>query len=160
MTKERRSEIEKKYKDKNRIKIKLWSNQYYKKNRDKILARNRAHYKNNVEQSRIKGERYMSRCVKSWAEYIPESTRCQVCGKIIFFKNHPRKETIHFDHKHDTCAIKITPATWMLRKVRTEANQKIWDSCDFGMLCLDCNKRLPTKNRKEWLEKVIAYVNK
>ena len=54
--------------------------------------------------------------------------------------------------------IKGGPQTFLSTRPYTEINKNIWESCDFGILCFECNLRLPTKNRENWLIKVISYV--
>lgn len=98
-------------------------------------------------------------CKKTWNNYFPEKTICGVCGKKIFFKADLIKNTIHFDHRIENCIIAKKPDTWLRTHKRTPENEKIWESCNFGILCHWCNLYLPTKNRKEWLAKVIKYVN-
>lgn len=99
-------------------------------------------------------------CKDSWIGHIPQKAKCGVCGKVLFFKGHSQKETIHFDHRKENCAIKCKLSNWLMSNFRTPKNQRIWDSCDFGILCHWCNMFIPTKNRKEWLRKVAKYVNK
>lgn len=79
---------------------------------------------------------YRKRYTMSWLSVIPAKTQCQICGK----------EPI--DHH---------PNSWLRRHPYNEKNKKVWDECKFGMLCLQCNRALPTLNRIEWLEKALAY---
>ncbi len=113
-------------------------------------------YKKRLEVVR----KHRKRCKDSWIGYIPLETKCEICGKKIFFKNHPIKETICFDHKNENCCIKKNPSYFLYQKIMNKKNQKIWESCNFGSLCHRCNSWLPTKNRKEWLRRVNKYVNR
>lgn len=150
---------------------KEYAKEYYKKNKERREAynyKNRERIKERRAKYNLKNKKMIALLLKnrriarinSWRGYIPQEANCEVCGKKIFFKGHSLKETIHFDHKHENCVIQKIPAIWMSQHFRTEENQKIWESCEFGYLCARCNLGLPTKNRKEWIRKVVEYVNK
>lgn len=133
---------------------------YYKENREKILAHVKERAKNNPQEVIARSRRYRARVYSDWAGYIPEKTECEICGKVIYFRGHPRGEIICFDHKSENCAIKVSPSTWLNLHYKTEKNIKIWESCNFGLLCTRCNVRMPTKNRIEWLRKAVQYAGK
>jgi len=122
----------------------IWGRTYYLKNRDRIN-------KYNTD--------YGQMCLKSWEGYLPKKTRCQICGKIIYYNKKSPKNAIHFDHRNgvDGKGYK-TPGNWLLKHRRNPKNQKIWESFNFGYLCLSCNSHLPTKDRKAYMMKVIKYV--
>lgn len=93
----------------------------------------------------------------TWVGFLPSSTNCQVCGCSVGFMN--KESPIAFDHRYGGIeSIKIAPTTWLGTHPRTPLNEKIWVACDFGILCKRCNGFLPTKNRKEFLQKAITYV--
>jgi hypothetical protein len=133
---------------------------YYENNKEKLKERSRNWNKDNKKRAYLRNIKNRSNRINSWVEYLPKETTCEICGRKIFFKGHPRFETIHFDHKSENCAIKTDPSSWIESKYRTKENQEIWDSCRFGCLCKRCNSFLPTKDRKEWLRKAVAYANK
>lgn len=85
--------------------------------------------------------------LKSWEGYISKVTNCQICNKKIYFNKHNRLSAIHFDHRNINILIKGKPTNWLSWHKKNIDNIKIWESCNFGMLCLACNRKLPTKNR-------------
>ncbi len=97
--------------------------------------------------------------LKSWEGLIPNKTYCQICKTKIFYNNHNRKLAICFDHRSKTIINqKYGPTFWLGQHKRTPRNEKIWKKSNFGFLCNKCNSFLPTKNRIEYLKKVIKYV--
>ena len=118
-------------------------------NKEKIKKRskisNRLWRKNNPHYRSIDKKGIFNR--KSWEGYIPKETKCQICGKEIFFNQNNQSLAIHFDHIKENLSITIKPTTWLSKNRRTSENEKIWESCNFGMLCHKCNLCLPTKNR-------------
>lgn len=133
--------------------------EYNKKYRETHKEYFREYDKNRKGEKSINDRLIKAARINSWIGYIPKETNCEICGKKIFFKGHVLGETIHFDHKHENSIIKENPSHWIRRKFRTKENQKIWESCKFGFLCRDCNTRLPTKNRKEWIRKADKYAS-
>lgn len=96
--------------------------------------------------------------LKSWIGVIPQATRCQICGKNIYLVSDQRSKTIHFDHRHNGKEkIKCSPSIWLRTHQRNDKNEKIWNSCDFGMLCHRCNIFLPTMGRGRFLKNVMKY---
>ena len=85
--------------------------------------------------------------LKTWEGYIPKETNCQICSKKIYFNNKDRLSAIHFDHRSNHTLIKGKPTNWLSWHKKNIKNTKIWESCNFGMLCLGCNRNLSTKNR-------------
>lgn len=121
-----------------------WGRNYYLKNRDKINKYNHS---------------YGEMCLKSWEGYIPLETTCQICSKTIYFNKKNPKTSIHFDHRNDLGKTGYkTPANWLLKHRRTAINEKIWESFNFGFLCLSCNSHLPTKNRNNHVSNMVKYV--
>ena len=138
----------KEYCEKNKEKIKENHKQYYLKNKKEIREKYNAYYRNMYEKN-----------MKSWVGFIPEETKCEICGETIFLGKAYKKNAIHFDHRHGGKEnIKITPSSWLYRHKRNKKNEKIWESCDFGMLCKKCNSFLPTKNRKKFIKNVVKYI--
>jgi hypothetical protein len=153
-------EIQKKYAKEYRLKHKKETKEYYINHKEKINMQKKKWWERNKDRAKAVRKRYRLVCFNSWIGYIPEETNCEVCGKKIYFRGHDKNETIHFDHKHENCAIKQAPSHWLGKFRRTEKNQRIWESCKFGNLCVSCNKNLPTKNRKEWLRRAVEYTEK
>lgn len=117
--------------------------QYQKTNRKRITA--------------VHTERHR-RYLKSWGKIIPKKTNCEICNKEIGFNTGTQQNSIHFDHRNGGGEpIKYAPFNWLRIHKKTKENEKIWRSCDFGILCNRCNKYLPTKNRVEFLTKALKY---
>ena len=135
-----------------------WQKEYSKKNKERIAKfakeyqmKNRDRYSQYTQKKR---ERYL----KLWEDFIPIKTQCQMCGKDIYFGCKDKKNAIHFDHRNEGFEVIEKPQNWLAAHPRTPENEKIWLSCDFGMLCDLCNMRLPTKNRKEFIMKATKYI--
>ena len=99
-----------------------------------------------------KDREYYIKKLKRWESFIPKIANCQICKKKIYFNNCKESSAIHFDHRKENISIKIRPTLWLKQNDNTFKNRKIWKSCDFGMLCSRCNRYLPTKNRKNFVE--------
>lgn len=106
-----------------------------------------------------------------WKEYFKnkygENPKCEVCGKTLSFDSltsygncNGKRTDICFDHKHRNVEIKTSPSNWFHKRVCSARNIAIWESCNFGLLCIKCNSLLPTDNREEWLELAIKYCHK
>jgi|SRR5665213_3469232 len=96
--------------------------------------------------------------LNSWIGLIPRQAKCRGCGVVISYMSGNQKTSIHFDHNNEGKeAIKVSPYTWLKRHLATPDNIVIWKSCNFGMLCQNCNKRLPTIGRVEWLRNMLEY---
>lgn len=137
----------KKYYENNKDKIlkqqKGYLKEYYIKNKSEILKQQKEHRKNNL---------------KSWEGFISLRNNCQICGKEIYFNKRNRNNAIHFDHKSENVPIKINPSEWLIIHKKTSKTQKIWESCNFGVLCSKCNSSLPTKNRRQFVINSIRYI--
>lgn len=96
--------------------------------------------------------------INSWIGVIPQKTICQMCGKELCFGSNNQFDAIHFDHRHGGKELIENPAQWLRDHKRTPENEAIWKSCDFGMLCIDCNRRLPTKDRLQFVINVSKYL--
>ncbi len=146
----------------------------YKYEIEKYIEEYRIKYKKEIYQEKLlnqrkkyakdkKGMSLYSQCrririLKAWEGIIPKETDCQACNKRIYFNKGNQRDAIHFDHKKETVRIKGSPSTWLLSHKPTPENIKIWNSCNFGMLCNRCNRYIPTKDRKNFLKKIIKYV--
>jgi hypothetical protein len=102
---------------------------------------------------------YPYKCLESWVGFLPETTSCRCCGLQIYFNKRDRMTSIHFDHRHGgTEAIKTDPSAWLRSHKRNKKNEDVWNSCDFGYLCNKCNKILPTRDRKMFLDRITKYI--
>ena len=101
---------------------------------------------------------------KLWLDYLLRKNpnpKCEICGKSLIYLSGKHIESVNFDHRQNNISqIFKKPSNWFSFHTFTPENIKIWEQCNFGILCLRCNTALPTDNRKEWLEKVWKYVFK
>ena len=131
------------------------SSEFYKKNHLNIVAKRKLYREKLREQNRYCGRS----CLDGWLGVIPAMTQCQCCGKDIFFASGKQSTSINFDHRRGgTELIKDNPTSWLRNHKRTQLNESIWRSCDFGMLCYRCNMVLPTEDRKLFLKNISDYI--
>jgi len=130
--------------------------QYRKKNKEKIAAYNKIYGKKHYL---LKGKAKKDNNIASWEGYFPEIIKCEVCGVETFFNKKNLIRSVNFDHRTNKEVIKGSPNRWLLAHPRTLENQRIWESCSFGKLCLKCNRVLPTTNREGWIQKMLKYVS-
>ena len=147
--KEREKKNDKEYRQKNKERIEKYQKEYRQKNKERILIQNRKSCRKFYQKNLI-----------SWEGYIPKETNCQICDRKIYFNQNNKKDAICFDHKKENILIKGSPTGWLGFHLRTSENQKIWEGCDFGMLCNQCNQALPTKNREQFMKNVMKYIFK
>lgn len=98
----------------------------------------------------------------AWQNIIGINHLCEICSKEIFFNNgKDSKFKVNFDHSNGGKEHIIEqPTNWLMSRKPKEINIKIWKSCNFGILCWDCNRRLPTLDRTNWLNKCNIYNNR
>jgi 5-methylcytosine-specific restriction endonuclease McrA len=151
----------KEYRLKNIKKFKEKDKKYYINNKHKINECKKQWCKKNREHMRIHINAKRAKYMKSWEGLIPKETKCQICGRKIYF-NKPIKrpsESIHFDHRLEGKElIKEHPGGWLRAHPRNSKNERLWKQSNFGMLCRSCNGFLLTRNRKTMLLKIIKYV--
>jgi len=82
---------------------------------------------------------------------------CQVCGIELMWFAKDRTKSVYLDHKFGDEAIQEKPYSWMRGHAPNEKNAALLLSCDFGILCNQCNLHLPTKARLDWLERAYKY---
>lgn len=88
---------------------------------------------------------------------------CQSCGKALVFpqcgNGNNYSQSIYFDHKSNQVNIKGSPTRWLKSHTQSSKNIEIFKSCEFGILCKDCNTRLGSpNNRKKRLLRDYFYV--
>ena len=141
--------------------IKEYQKNYYLKNKKIISKKHRKSWKKywqqNKEELILKKINRCKKYLKLWEGFIPKKTKCQICGKIIYFNIRNINHAIHFDHRNNINIIKC-PTLWLSQTKRTTKSEEIWNKCNFGMLCGICNRYLPTKNREEFIKNAIKYI--
>ena len=97
----------------------------------------------------------------SWLSYFiekyGENPSCSVCSLDLEWFNNS-KISVVFDHRLEGLeSIKGKPSEWLSHNEFSEHNRKIWEDCNFGILCSSCNLRLPSMNRWQWLRNALDY---
>jgi len=119
--------------------------------------------KNNPEKYRASLKNRQTKYILAWKNLITrlygKKPICQICDtkKRWPWEKGSWKDTICFDHKKLNLAIECTPSAWLRRRLPSPKNVEIFKSCKFGLLCRDCNFRLPTKKRLIWARKLLKY---
>lgn len=132
---------------------------YYRENKNKLNKISRDWYKKNKYIAIKRSQEWRRKNLESWRGFLPSRTKCQICGKVIYLNKTNVNIVINFDHRSNGIeAIEKLPTAWLRNNMCTEENKKIWNSCNFGMVCQHCNFRMPTKNRKEWWINVGKYM--
>ena len=132
---------------------------YVLTNKEKVKKRRRKYYLKNKKLIIENLKRRTYHKLKSWEGYIPKETICQCCNKKIFLNSTDCDTSIHFDHKNEGKeVITHSPTIWLQRNWFNEENKKLWDTCNFGILCQRCNRSLPTCERKKFLINAVKYV--
>lgn len=138
----------KEYYIKNKKRLLKASKEYYQNNKEGIKKRCAKYMKDNPVKVRVWQKRKMTKMRKAWKKYFDSrfpNPSCQVCGKkLSFFHEDPRK-TVIWDHRHgEGRVIKYQPARFFKRYPMNEKNIEIFNNEDFGMLCFNCNRRIPS----------------
>ena len=136
----------------------------WKDNDNLRIAVNKSNYLRRlpIEELRLRRKKSVLRNheknIEQWRLFFAHIQTCDCCGKQITFSSGEKNTAIHFDHCHGHT--KIRPSSWLRAHSCIEKNQKIWQSFKFGILCKECNQRIPTGNRQEWLINVTKYIEK
>ncbi len=109
-------------------------------------------------------KRHINKYVEKWSIYLKarygENPKCEICNKELQYFSNNNGNSVHFDHTRPNVAIMIKPKTWLKSTPCIDDNIKIWESCSFGILCRNCNFRLPSLNREQWLDRVLKYIKR
>jgi len=153
-----------------------YTKRYYERNRNRILHRQvverriernlyaKAYRLKNLEKLTKRSEDQRQKYISDWIDYFKkrhsEIPRCQVCGKDLEWKLNGKRtiKSVYFDHKSNGIPIKDSPRSWYESHPHNTGNIKIWEQCNFGILCGRCNFFLPTDNREEWFGQIRSYI--
>ena len=142
-----RKEYLKKYRKEHKEKADEYRKKYQKKNKKKM----------NEYQSRVRFEKR-----SQWKEYFKwrygHKPQCSICGKSLKWSSDKISERVNFDHRHGKEPIKCSPQHWTASAPLSDKNIRLWNKCDFGILCCSCNNSLKTQNRKEYVKNIVKYV--
>jgi len=117
------------------------------------------YYQNNKDKVKKVKVRYKLKTKLSWVKFFPKQPSCSICKKPLEYYSGDKKTCVTFDHHRN--GLKINkPSNWLRSHPPTPHNIKIWESCNFGILCHQCNKMIPTENRKDWIDSAYNYVHK
>jgi hypothetical protein len=105
--------------------------------------------------------------LRDWIAYFEselygKNPQCEICDRSLDYTSRDgiggnNSDIVNFDHSTGCESIIIPPKRWLNAHPCNDTNKLIWASCHFGILCLQCNKSLPSINRDEWLKRVIEY---
>ena len=97
-----------------------------------------------------------------WANYFMikygDNPFCSICNKQLYWVHADKRHRVYFDHRNGGKEKIKSPSTFYYGNKFNEETRELWESCKFGILCCGCNLTLPTKLRKEWLQKVTDYI--
>lgn len=132
-------------------KHKNWYKKYYDKNKKKIDMYNSKFFTNKQ---------------KIWHKWLKETygypVKCSLCEIKLYFGNKDKRKVPHFDHRRGKLeAIKYNPSSIFKLKM-TKERQELFKSCQFGILCDECNKGLTPdlQKRKLIARNLINYIKR
>jgi len=92
-----------------------------------------------------------------WLKIFNPKPKCEVCNKKLKYFSGDKNNVVTFDHRKGETVI-YSPHTWLLRhNPFIKKNIIKWKQMDFGILCNNCNVKLPTKRRISWLKRALKY---
>lgn len=116
------------------------------------------------ESNRVTKMRYLI----AWRAYCQSKfgdPKCEICHRALVWFSGDITNSVNFDHRHGGDASiktkregRASVNNWLRTRPCNEKNIKIFESCDFGILCQRCNQFLPTINREDWMRRAIRYV--
>jgi hypothetical protein len=111
--------------------------------------------------TKTEAKKYSDKLLSDWTKFFVElygqNPSCAICGEILQWHSSIKSKAVHFDHRKPGIKIKCIPRLWYCGRPCTEANKSEWIVENFGILCLTCNFRTPTKNRLAWLKLALEY---
>jgi hypothetical protein len=127
----------------------------YFKNKSSEL-RKTALYRDKAKLDRL---RYRQQWLTYFKDQYGARPCCQICRKRLYWTHKQHGKRVCFDHRHGQEAIiEKSPRTWIQNKPCNEDNIALWESCDFGLLCSNCNAMLPTKDRGIFSDRLLEYL--
>jgi hypothetical protein len=116
-----------------------------------------------TERYRLKTKADKAEYRRQWLEYFAnkysKNPNCQICQRQLFWQHENHSKRVCLDHRHgDETIIAKSPRTWIQNKPCNANNIRIFESCDFGLLCNNCNAMLPTYDRRAYCAKLINYL--
>ena len=148
-----------------RKKHKEYNKEYHNKHKKERNEYNKRWAKNHKkerkkyrEENKERTKKLREKRLNGWRSLFSNPSYCEICDEQITFNSGNFRTSIYFDHKHEGKEkIKERPTGWLANHERTPENEAIWKSCNFGILCLNCNGNLPTKNRIKFLKRALEY---
>jgi hypothetical protein len=170
------------YRENNKEAVRERHAKYKAANRETILEKQRQydfdHRETHAEKGRLYQEKHKDRLAEAkrqqriikgaaWLQIIQQrytSFVCEVCGLALAFfaaGNGKTPNVIHWDHRMGDEPIKKSPSTWLILSQPTPENIALWNQCNFGMLCVNCNVMVGSpEGRRERILHMLAYVQK
>ncbi len=124
------------------------------------------YYKENKKLLYKKSRKFRKKYIAQWYEWLKSEygnpVHCEICNKTLFFDSGNKRQRPHFDHRDGGKELIGSPPSAVYALKITEERKNLFRSCDFGILCDDCNKFLPTnlEKRNNILIGIIKYVQK
>lgn len=110
--------------------------------------------KGGKERAKVKRLNYQ----KLWLQHFDSNPICEICDKKLeYFAKTKHKHYVCFDHRIKNLPIRCNPSTWLGEHPPSPNNIKIWDTCNFGILCNRCNSKLLLTDRENWLIRAFGY---
>jgi hypothetical protein len=112
-----------------------------------------------ILKSKADKAEYRRHWLKYFANKYGKNPHCQICQRQLFWQHENHSKRVCLDHRHgDETIIAKSPRTWIQNKPCNVNNISIFESCDFGLLCNNCNAMLPTYDRRAYCAKLINYL--
>jgi len=135
---------------------------HFKMNHPKYFINKNKEFRQSLEYV-IKSKNDRRKYREQWIAYFKNlygiNPKCQICKRELFWEHENHGKRVCFDHRHGSeSIIAKSPRTWIQNKPCDQKNIDIFMSCDFGLLCNNCNAMLPTKNRKKHAVNLVVYL--
>jgi hypothetical protein len=106
------------------------------------------YYKENKELLYKKSRKFRKKYIAQWYAWLKveygNPVHCEICNKELFFDSGNKRQRPHFDHKRGGKELIGSPPSAIYALKITEKRKDLFRKCNFGILCDDCNKFLPT----------------
>lgn len=132
----------------------------------KFLSQEKLYRREYLKRNREKANRWAKktreRFRREWANFFQSiygDPTCQLCGYPLTYIGSTQIDGIHWDHRNGGRATIKCTSRFIRSHACNSENQRLWLSCDFGMLCWKCNRILPTDltARKQFIRNLIKY---
>lgn len=154
------------YRAKNKELLNEKGKQYYLQHSDHHKAKGKIYQEANKEYLATVGRQRRAECLAAWKPIIlsTRSFACEICGLELVYLSvgcGKASNAVHWDHRTGDETIAVAPYRWLAGHLPTPENIALWNQCNFGMLCVNCNVMVGSpKGRRERILRMLAYVQK